>query len=104
MKFTIKEYVWPDGSNPFGDWYRGLDNQARSKVDVAITRMELGNTSNVEWFSGLGEYKINWGPGYRIYLARVGKQIIMLFGGGTKKSQRADIKKARELHQEYKET
>jgi putative component of toxin-antitoxin plasmid stabilization module len=33
--------------------------------------MEQGNLSNVEWFRGIGEYKIDWGPGYRIYLAKI---------------------------------
>jgi hypothetical protein len=38
--------------------------------------MEQGNLSNVEWFRGIGEYKIDWGPGYRIYLAKDGLKII----------------------------
>jgi putative addiction module killer protein len=61
-----------------------------------------GNTSNVKWFSGLGEYVIDWGPGYRIYLARDGEKIIVLFGGGTKRRQQWDIERARELLAEYK--
>lgn len=43
-----------------------------------------------------------WGPGYRIYLAQQGKTLIILFGGGTKRTQKADIKKAKELYAEYK--
>jgi len=46
--------------------------------------------------------KIDWGPGYRIYLAQDGKSLIVLFGGGTKKKQQADIDKAKELLREYK--
>jgi putative addiction module killer protein len=42
------------------------------------------------------------GGGYRIYLAQQGKQLIILFGGGTKASQKSDIKKAKELYEEYK--
>ncbi len=53
-------------------------------------------------FEGIGEYKIDWGPGYRIYLAKDGNLLIVLFGGGTKKTQRTDIKKAQALHIEYK--
>lgn len=49
-----------------------------------------------------GEYRIDWGPGYRIYLAQDGKQLIVLFGGGTKKGQESDINQARVLYQEYK--
>jgi len=64
--------------------------------------MELGNTSSVEWFAGIGEYVIDWGPGYRIYLARDGDTLIVLFGGGTKRRQQPDIDRAKDLHQEYK--
>jgi len=64
--------------------------------------MELGNTSNVKWLAGIGEYAIDWGPGYRIYLAKGGESLIVLFGGGTKRRQQADIERAKTLHAEYK--
>lgn len=51
---------------------------------------------------GIGEYVIDWGPGYRIYLARDGLALIVLYGGGTKKGQQADIDQAKALHEEYK--
>jgi putative addiction module killer protein len=57
---------------------------------------------NIKWFDGIGEYKINFGPGYRIYLVQEGKQLIILLGGGTKNSQQSDIKRAIELNKEYK--
>jgi putative addiction module killer protein len=72
-------------------WFNGLDAQAAAKVTVAKTRLELGNTSNIEWFRGIGEYKIDWGPGYRIYLAKEGEALIVLFGGSTKKGQQKAI-------------
>jgi putative addiction module killer protein len=62
----------------------------------------MGNTSNVKWFSGIGEYRIDWGPGYRVYLAKDGEALIVLYGGGTKKSQPKDIERALSLHAEYK--
>jgi putative addiction module killer protein len=64
--------------------------------------MERGLTSAIKWFDGIGEYKIDWGPGYRIYLAKDGDQLIVLFGGGTKSRQAADIIEAKRLHSEYK--
>ncbi len=63
--------------------------------------MELGNTSSVKWFAGIGEYVIDWGPGYRIYLTKDGDSLIVLFGGGTKRRQQADIERAKTLHVEY---
>jgi putative addiction module killer protein len=98
----VQEYIREDNSNPYQKWFDDLDPIAAAKVTVAKSRLELGNTSNIKWFDGIGEYKIDWGPGYRIYLARDGKQLIVLFGGGTKKGQQSDIEQAKELYQEYK--
>jgi putative component of toxin-antitoxin plasmid stabilization module len=56
-----------------------LEIQATPKVTVAKSPLELGNTSNVKWFDSIGEYKIDWSPGYPIYLAQDGKQLIVLF-------------------------
>ena len=98
----IKEYVRTDGSVPFSKWFNRLDAQAAAKVAVALARLEQGNFSNIKWFKGLGEYRINWGPGYRVYLTQEGSELIILFGGGTKKNQQKDIEEALALLQEYK--
>jgi putative addiction module killer protein len=98
----VREYIREDGSIPFKKWFDNLNHQAAAKVSVALARIELGNTSNIKWFSGLGEYRIDWGPGYRIYLMQDGDDLIVLFGGGTKKRQQKDILEARELLREYK--
>jgi len=98
----VQEYIKEDGSNPYQKWFDNLDAIAAAKVTVAKSRLELGNTSNIKWFDGIGEYRIDWGAGYRIYLAQDGNQLIILFGGGTKKGQQSDIKLAKELQQEYK--
>ena len=91
-----------DGTNPYKKWFDSLDAQAAAKIAVAKAKLELGNTSNIKWLEGIGEYKVDWGPGYRIYLAQDGKSLIVLFGGGTKKKQQADIDMAKELLKEYK--
>ncbi len=102
MNISLEEYVREDGSNPYQAWFDGLDAQAAAKVTVAKTRLGLGNTSNIEWFRGIGEYKIDWGPGYRIYLAKNGEALIVLFGGSTKKGQQKAVDQAVALHEEYK--
>jgi putative addiction module killer protein len=102
MKIRVQEYIREDGSNPYKSWFDGLDPQAAAKVAVAALRLEMGNISNVKWFEGIGEAKIDWGPGYRIYLAKDGDTLIILFGGGSKRRQEADIERAKELHAEYK--
>lgn len=102
MNIRLEEYIREDGSNPYEAWFNGLDAQAAAKITVAKTRLGLGSTSNIEWFRGIGEYKIDWGPGYRIYLARDGDALIVLFGGSTKKGQQKAIDQAVALHEEYK--
>lgn len=102
VTLSVEEYVREDGSIPYRMWFDRLDAHAAAKVAVAIVRLSLGNTSNVKWFSGIGEYVINWGPGYRVYLAKDGDSLIVLFGGGTKARQSADIARAKALHVEYK--
>ena len=99
----VQEYVRPNGSNPYKQWFDALGGQAAAKVAAAIYRLGLGNTSSIKWFEGIGEYRIDWGPGLRIYLAKVGKDLILLLGGGTKKGQQSDINMAKQLLIEYKQ-
>jgi putative addiction module killer protein len=99
----VQEYVREDGSNPYRNWFDSLDSIAATKVAIVEVRLALGNTSNVKWFDGIGEYRINWGPGYRVYLMQDGRDLIILFGGGTKQRQQADIQQALRLRQEYQE-
>jgi putative addiction module killer protein len=102
MPIKVEEYLREDASSPYKKWFDSLPAQAAAKVTVAKLRMELGNTSNIKWFDGMGEYVIDWGPGYRIYLAKDGDTLIILFGGGTKRGQQRDIDKAKVLFAEYK--
>lgn len=69
---------------------------------TAVLRLELGNTSRVRGVGTIGEYRIDWGPGYRIYLAKDGDALIILLGGGTKQRQQADIERAKAMWAEYK--
>ena len=102
MTIRVEEYIREDASNPYKQWFDGLTAQAAAKVTVAKLRMELGNTSSIKWFDGMGECVIDWGRGYRIYLAKDGDTLIVLFGGGTKRGQQRDIDKAKALLAEYK--
>lgn len=102
MPIRVEEYLREDGSSPYKKWFDSLDPQAAAKVTTAKLRMGLGNTSNIKWFEGLGECVIDWGPGYRIYLAKDGETLIVLFGGGTKRDQQRDIDQAKALLTEYK--
>jgi putative addiction module killer protein len=100
--FEIRQYERSDGVSPFDRWFKSLGKSIRSKVTVVIARLESGNDSNVKWFRGIGEFRINQGPGYRIYLAKVGNQILLLLGGGDKSSQQRDIEQAIKNLNDYK--
>lgn len=102
MPLTVVEYVRADGSIPYAVWFADLSPQAAAKIAVARARIEAGNTSSIKWIGRIGEYRIDWGPGYRIYLARDGDDLVILFGGGTKRHQQRDIDRARALWDEYK--
>jgi putative addiction module killer protein len=102
MVIRVEEYVREDNSNPYRKWFNSLDVYAAAKVAIAELRIRVGNTSNIKWFGGIGEYILDWGPGYRIYLAKDGPALIILFGGGTKGRQQADIEHAKALFAEYK--
>lgn len=53
IRIRVEEYVRPDGSCPYANWFNSLDAQPAAKVVTAKLRMELGNTSNVKWFPAL---------------------------------------------------
>ncbi|MBI1811398.1 MAG: type II toxin-antitoxin system RelE/ParE family toxin [Nitrospirae bacterium] len=101
-KLKIAEYI-TDGHSLFEKWFSGLDANTAAKVASALYRMEQGNLSNVKSAGkGVLEYKIDFGPGYRIYFGMEGNELIILLGGGSKKTQDKDIKKAHALWFQYK--
>ena len=101
MKIT--EYVTDDGASPFHGWFNRLDPKAAAKVTVALYRMGNGNLSNVKSVGlGVHEYRIDWGPGYRIYFGKDGDEWIILLAGGTKQRQQRDIGDAVLRWQDYK--
>lgn len=103
MNFKVEEYVRGDGSSPYEEWFMGLDTFAAAKITIVKLKLEQGNLSNVKWFSGIGEFRLDWGPGYRVYIGKDGDKLIILLGGGTKKGQQKDIQKAEAMWKEYKD-
>ena len=98
----IREFLDTRGRSPFAGWFDRLDPQAAAKVAVALTRMEQGNLSNVKTVGGgVLEYRIDFGPGYRVYFGRDGDTLIILLAGGTKRRQQDDIAAAQTRWTEY---
>jgi putative addiction module killer protein len=99
----LRYYLAGDGQGPFEQWFSSLDAAAGAKVAVALARLEQGNLSNVKGVGeGVLEYRIDWGPGYRVYFGRDGEVLVILLTGGTKKRQQRDIDAAKALWTDYK--
>jgi putative addiction module killer protein len=85
----------------FGKWHRELrDRTAAKKIAQRITRIEAGLMGDVKFFDGIGELRIDYGPGYRVYFVRRGAILVILLCGGDKSSQDRDIKTAITMAQE----
>jgi len=84
---------------PFNKWIKDLrDQRAKVKILTRISRLEDGNFGDHRILEGkIGELKIDYGPGYRIYFARNGNTVVILLCGGDKSTQKQDIKSAKEL-------
>lgn len=100
---ALQEYLDQKNQSPFGRWLETLDALAAAKVTTALARLEQGNFSNVKGVgAGVFEYRIDFGPGYRVYFGKDGETLVILVGGGTKKRQQADIATAQERWTAYK--
>ena len=99
----IKEYIDETGKSPFAVWHDHLDARAAAKVTTALYRLEQGNFSNTSGVGGgVFEYKIDFGPGYRIYFGKDGERVVIILGGGTKKRQQQGINAVKASWQDYK--
>lgn len=83
----------------FTHWLDTLhDLQARARVQIRIERLAAGNPGDVEPVGeGVSELRINYGPGYRVYFKKRGRELIILLAGGDKSTQAKDIKIALRL-------
>src|ERR1700733_13840348 len=100
MDYEVEEYVMVSGRKPFAEWLADLrDRIARTKLTARIDRAARGNFGDWKSLSdarGVFEMRENYGPGYRIYYSVVGRKIILLLAGSTKKDQDRTIVKAKE--------
>jgi putative addiction module killer protein len=86
----------------FANWFRVLrDRQAMARIQVRIDRLQLGLPGDVKPVGeGVSELRIDYGPGYRIYFTKRGRELIILLAGGDKRTQDREIKKAIQLAQD----
>ena len=102
--YQLQVYQSPDLKQPFTEWLDGLtDRQARARVQTRLDRVALGNFGDHRALDGgVLELRIDSGPGYRVYLARVGRVILLLLCGGDKATQLKDIERAKAYLEDYR--
>ena len=87
-----------------GDWLAGLDAHVRARIATRIDRLSLGNFGDCKPLrEGVSELRIDWGPGYRVYYAMLGRTCVLLLCGGEKRKQASDINRAIVCLHDYKE-
>ncbi|HEY8251972.1 MAG TPA: type II toxin-antitoxin system RelE/ParE family toxin [Burkholderiales bacterium] len=100
----LQFYQTAERRRPFQEWLRGVsDMQAVIRIEARLARLRAGNFGDSETVGeGVMELRIDWGPGYRVYFARLGQVVILLLCGGDKRTQHKDIKRAKEYFDDYK--
>ncbi len=100
MEMTPFKVQWSD---PFEDWLDRLkDWKAQEAILDRIRRLADGSLGDVKHLGDrVSEMRINYGPGYRVYFTRRGREIILLLCGGTKRRQDADIARAKRIAKEH---
>jgi putative addiction module killer protein len=105
MCFELHYYVTAAGKTVFREWFDRLrDRQAQARIQIRLGRLERGLLGDVEpCGEGVSELRIDWGPGYRVYFAQHGQELILLLCGGDKRTQSTDIRKAKEYWHDYQQ-
>lgn len=101
----VRHYVTRAGRDVFDEWLSWLaDARAQAKIASRINRLAAGNFGDCRALrQGVSELRIDGGPGYRVYYARVGRTCVLLLCGGHKRGQSSDIARAIEYLEDYKE-
>src|SRR6266508_2904605 len=105
MEYEIRMMETAEGSCPFERWIATLrDHESIVRIIRRLRRVKsgaLGDTKSVG--AGISELRVDYGPGYRVYFAIAGKTIVILLGGGEKRTQQKDIDSAQKLWRENKD-
>ncbi len=83
----------------YAQWLDGLrDINARARIQIRVERLAAGNAGDVKPVGeGVSELRIDYGPGYRVYFTKRGRELVILLAGGDKSTQATDIKVALRL-------
>jgi len=100
----ILRYLTASGEDVIGHWLSGFrDARTRAKIETRFARLAAGNFGDCKSLKGaVFELRIDWGPGYRVYYAMIGRTAVLLLCGGDKGTQAADIRRAFNYWNDYK--
>ncbi len=100
----LRVYQQQDGTRHFAVWLAELtDRQARARIRTRLSRLALGNFGDCKaLYGGVSELRIDWGPGYRVYFARIGTAILLLLCAGDKTTQSQDIERAKTYLEDFR--
>ena len=100
----ILHYRTDGGRVPYREWIDSLrDKLGKAYILDRIDRAEDGNLGKQRSVGGgVVEMKIDFGPGYRVYLGQDGEELIILLCGGDKSTQDKDIRLAQDYWQDYR--
>lgn len=103
--FELLEYVDASGRSPFTVWLDSLrDKMALARIQFRLRQVQAGNLGDVKPVGeGVSELRVHAGAGYRVYIGQHAKSVIILLCGGDKNTQAADIKRAKQFWQEWKD-
>lgn len=101
----VRHYVSRAGKDVFDDWLTHLaDARTQAKIASRINRLAAGNFGDCKPLrQGVSELRIDWGPGYRVYYAMIGRECVVLLCGGDKRRQSSEIERALQYLRDYKE-
>ncbi len=101
---TVLRYKDEFGHEVVTEWLISIkDRQTRARIEVRFFRLAAGNFGDCKPLrDGVWELRIDWGPGYRVYYAKVGDAIVVLLCGGDKRKQDADIDRAIQYLADFK--
>jgi len=101
---VLEMYVRKDGKVPYRDWFLGLrDKKAAAKIAKRVDLLSLGHFGKHRVLGGgLAELKVDFGPGYRVYVGLAGAVLVILLCGGDKSGQTRDIELAKTYWDDYR--
>ena len=96
MAWRIFHYLDRSGKDLFQEWCDELaDARGRVAVQRRVDRLAQGSFGDHEFCrNGVWELRVDFGPGYRVYYAHSGKEIVLLLFAGAKRTQDRDIERA----------